>query len=103
MGPNDPSAPSLSVSDESSSSVELSWTEARGAESYTLHRRPPDGDFEVVADEIAENSFYTQYTDAGVSSGSDYEYRLTAVNSVGKTDSTIVRVTTGGSSNAAMD
>ncbi|WP_367996285.1 fibronectin type III domain-containing protein [Haloferax volcanii] len=103
VGPNDPSAPSLSVSDESSSSVELSWTEARGAESYTLHRRPPDGDFEVVADEIAENSFYTQYTDAGVSSGSDYEYRLTAVNSVGKTDSTIVRVTTGGSSNATMD
>jgi len=103
VGPNDPSAPSLSVSNESSSSVELSWTEARGAESYTLHRRPPDGDFEVVADEIAENSFYTQYTDAGVDSGSDYEYRLTAVNSVGETDSTIVRVATDGSSNAAMD
>ncbi|ELZ59067.1 MULTISPECIES: hypothetical protein [unclassified Haloferax] len=34
---------------------------------------------------------------------SDYEYRLTAVNSVGEADSTIVRVATDGSSNAAMD
>ncbi|MFB6308338.1 MAG: BNR-4 repeat-containing protein [Haloarculaceae archaeon] len=93
-----PAAPDLSVSSSSSSQVDLSWTGARGAVSYTIHRRPVGGSFSVVESGVAQNSFYTSYSDTSVSSGTDYEYRVEAVNSAGGTDSNIVSATTRGSS-----
>ncbi|WP_424004398.1 BNR-4 repeat-containing protein [Haloarcula salina] len=89
-----PAAPTLSVSRTASTAVALSWTEARGAVSYTVYRRPLGGRFAVVESGVARNSFFTQYTDTSIDPGTDYEYGVEAVNSAGGNGSNVVRTTT---------
>ena len=88
-----PSSPKDLVLNISSSNISLSWTaptSLSSASSYEIHRKTTaNGTFSSIG-----TSSSTSFTDANVSSGSNYWYRIFAKNSNGtSTGSNVVKVT----------
>jgi hypothetical protein len=62
-----------------SGDVKLRWTNAVGAQSYTVERKPVGGNYAAIATGLAEPN----YTDYDISSAGSYTYRILAVNANG--------------------
>ncbi|MFJ5717834.1 penicillin binding protein PBP4B [Neobacillus sp. NPDC093127] len=78
-----PDAPiTLSAKATGIKTVDLSWNTVSGADSYNVYRSTTsDGAFQKINIEpLATNSF----TDTGLHPGSEYYYKVTALNSVGE-------------------
>lgn len=58
--------------------VKVQWNAVVGADGYLLERCAPGADFEQLAE--LENGNTTEYTDAKISNGNTYIYRVTAYN-----------------------
>lgn len=72
-----PDAPeNLSVTLDGSGGVRLSWTETKGATSYTIYRAQENGGYAQIATKVTGNS----YTDRGLTAGASYSYQIAAVN-----------------------
>ncbi|HET9983242.1 MAG TPA: fibronectin type III domain-containing protein [Longimicrobiales bacterium] len=80
--PTPPAAPSqLSVLGTTKSSVDLAWKDnANNETSFEVERQDPHGQFRKVAT-LGAN--VTSYSDGGLKSKSDYDYRVRACNAVG--------------------
>ena len=79
--PATPPAPSGLTATAGESSVQVSWTAVSGATSYVLERAESSapGTFTGIGGSITA----TNYTDAAVTPGATYSYRVAAVNSNG--------------------
>lgn len=81
-----PAAPTNLVADPGDGSISLNWSDALGADSYTVRRsESPSGPFSVVADEVTD----TTYTDKGLVNGNRYYYVVSASNPAGEGASSI--------------
>jgi hypothetical protein len=69
------SAPSLTLSGSSASTVALAWSQADGITGYTLQRQSPGTAYAPVAELPAEQH---QYLDEGLAPHTAYSYRLVA-------------------------
>jgi fibronectin type 3 domain-containing protein len=76
-----PSTPTgLAVSGVTSTSIDLSWNTANGANGYKIYRAPSaDGTFAQVG-----TSNINSYTDSGLSPNTAYYYKVSAVNTIGE-------------------
>lgn len=84
-----PYAPTYIHGVASNGRVYMEWNEARGADTYTVKRRVPGGEFEVVVDGLTSLS----YIDNSAENGKEYEYTVTAINENGESIvSTVVPV-----------
>jgi len=85
-----PEAPTNLTLSIASSAIAQSWTAVSGATSYEIYRKTSDtGTFSSIG-----TSTNTSFTDNNVSSGSNYWYRIFAINSNGtSTGSNVVKVT----------
>jgi hypothetical protein len=85
-----PEAPTNLTLSIASDAITQSWTAVSGATSYEIYRKTSDtGTFSSVG-----TSTNTSFTDTNVSSGSNYWYRIFAINSNGtSTGSNVVKVT----------
>ncbi|WP_390206870.1 BNR repeat-containing protein [Halocatena marina] len=89
-----PDTPTLSTGDEGAAGIELDWNHARRAKSYTIYRREAGtSSWNTIESGFSEASFVSDYTDISVTPGTDYEYKVTAVNSAGSADSNTVSAT----------
>lgn len=88
-----PAKPDLRPTYTTTDGIELSWTEAERASSYSLHRRPEGGAFSEIASGLADPSFHTSYTDTNVQADTTYEYKIEANNDAGSTESDVITVT----------
>jgi fibronectin type 3 domain-containing protein/N-acetylneuraminic acid mutarotase/outer membrane biosynthesis protein TonB len=77
-----PATPSIpAVGSPTSSSLAISWTGVSGATSYNLYRSTfSTGPYSQVASGLTS----TSYTNTGLSSGTTYYYKVSAVNSCGE-------------------
>ena len=76
-----PAAPGNVSATSSGASIQLSWTGAPGATSYTIKRSTsPNGTFTTIASGITT----TSYTDSPTADGTTYYYVVTGVNSTGE-------------------
>ncbi|MDR1220670.1 MAG: fibronectin type III domain-containing protein [Treponema sp.] len=99
-GTTAPNAPTgVTASALSSSSVNVSWTAAPGATSYKVYRSgSPSGTYTQVGSPSSAS-----YTDTGLSSGTTYYYKVSAVNSAGESaQSSYTSATTSSSSSATV-
>lgn len=70
----------LTVTDRSSSSISLSWTDnAAGEDGYDIYRSSDGATFEKIATIGADS---TSFTDSGLSGGTTYTYRVAASNTI---------------------
>ncbi len=83
--PTVPAAPTgLTATKNSASQITVSWSAATGADSYNLYRSttsgfaPTDGGVTKIA------GVTSPYANTGLSAGTTYYYKVTAVNSVGE-------------------
>ncbi|MCL6589590.1 MAG: hypothetical protein K6U80_06515 [Firmicutes bacterium] len=84
-----PGAPNLAAFEPGDGRVTLLWNKAAGAQSYRVKRATAiDG----IYNTIATNLTGTTYTDTGLTNGSNYYYRISAVNSGGESDASAVAV-----------
>ncbi|OAI45958.1 hypothetical protein AYO44_12210 [Planctomycetaceae bacterium SCGC AG-212-F19] len=60
--------------------IGLSWAASAGATSYNIYRSTSSGTESLLTSGIATNS----YTDAGLTNGTSYFYKVTAVNTAGE-------------------
>lgn len=65
------------------SEVELTWSEATGAESYNLYRDTVSTD-EAEGNPLEESISQTTFSDGSAENGTTYYYRVTSVNPEGK-------------------
>ena len=89
--PNAPATPTgFAGSALSTSSNSLSWTAVQAATSYDIYRSATvDGTFARLGSEPTVSSSSTvAYTDAGLSAGTAYFYKITSLNSNGESTST---------------
>ena len=77
--PSVPTAPAVSI--VSSSQLDISWSSASGATSYSLHYQVGDGAFSEVYAGTA-----TSFSHTGLSSNTTYIYKLKAVNEQGSSE-----------------
>ena len=75
--PSVPTAPAVSI--VSSSQLDISWSSASGAASYSLHYQVGDGAFSEVYAGTA-----TSYNHTGLNANTTYYYKIKAVNSAGE-------------------
>ena len=94
-GPSAPNTPTgLAVTQNSETSVHVSWNAASGATSYVLERNSPATP--AVFAQIGGSITGTSYDDATVTVGDEYSYRVSASNASGTSDpSAAVSFTTG--------
>jgi len=76
-----PDAPANLTAVSGNSKVDLTWSAAEGAVTYTLKRGTADGGPYTV---IAEGITATAYTDMSVTNGTKYYYVVSAVNTAGE-------------------
>jgi fibronectin type 3 domain-containing protein len=70
----------LTAIEQSASSIALSWDAVTGATSYKVYRAVnADGEYSCMA-----TTGNTSYVDTGISDGTTYYYKVSAVNSVGE-------------------
>ncbi|MCM3409986.1 pectinesterase family protein [Metabacillus litoralis] len=60
--------------------VELKWNAVEGTTSYTVKRKTGSEDYAVIAENVQE----TSYTDSEVTTGTQYDYVITAKNGAGE-------------------
>ncbi|MGE5329543.1 MAG: fibronectin type III domain-containing protein [Deltaproteobacteria bacterium] len=70
-----------SVTVLSSSEMQINWGAVNGAQTYNIYRRI--GTKNAQWDKIG-NTQNTSYTDNGLSPGTDYDYKVSALNSIGE-------------------
>jgi hypothetical protein len=82
-----PGAPgNLNATAISSSEIDISWTDTSDDETgYRVERRPNGGTYGTVATLAADS---ITYSDAALSAGSTYEYRITAFNAEAESSAT---------------
>lgn len=80
-----PGAFTLTTTAQSSSSIQLNWTESSGATSYDVYR---------ATQKLATGLTTTSYTDTGLSASTQYCYSIVAVNTAGQTESNQACATT---------
>ena len=78
-------APTLTATAKSSSRIDLSWTVAPGAESYTIYRN---------GDEIASGIITTSYSDTDLNPETEYSYEIKAIRGSESVKSSAVSATT---------
>ncbi len=77
---------SLSATVQSSSEIDLSWTDTSDDETnYRVERRPSGGTYSTIDTLDADT---TTYSDNGLDSGTTYEYRVTAFNAEAESSTT---------------
>ena len=79
------SAPTLTATAKSSSRIDLSWTVAPGADSYTIYRN---------GNEIASGIATTSYSDTGLTPETTYSYEVKAIRGSESVKSGVVYATT---------
>lgn len=79
--PTAPAAPTGLTAAGGNAQAALSWTASSGATSYNVYRGTSAGGESGTA--IASGITTTSYTDTGLTNGTTYYYKVTAVNSVG--------------------
>jgi fibronectin type 3 domain-containing protein len=79
-----PAAPTGLAATAAGADIALNWTGSAGAVSYKVWRSTTEGG---AYTEIASNVLDTTYTDAGLTAGSTFYYKVQAVNDEAKTGS----------------
>jgi len=79
-GTTAPPAPTGLTATATSSTIQLGWSSAAGATSYTIKKFNADSGVFVV---IAENVTATNYTDSGLNAATTYRYKVQAENAAG--------------------
>jgi len=80
-GCSTPSAPTGLTATAGDTQIALSWTASSGATSYSVYRGTTAGGESTTA--IATGITATSYTNTGLTNGTAYYYKVTAVNSCG--------------------
>jgi fibronectin type 3 domain-containing protein len=76
LAPIPPPAPAFLTANATNNQVELNWSSASGAKTYSVYRAPSqDGLFDTVATGI----FFTTFTDTNFIPGTTYYYRVRSV------------------------
>jgi hypothetical protein len=75
-----PASPAGLIPKDSSSGIKLTWIASIGAKNYAIKRATKNGDYEVIARDVAA----TTYTDDKASSGATYRYVVSASNPAGE-------------------
>jgi fibronectin type 3 domain-containing protein len=76
-----PNAPTNLIATSGNLQIGLNWIGSNGASSYNIKRSPTSGGSFTT---IASNITLTNYTDTGLSNGTTYYYKVSAVNSGGE-------------------
>ncbi len=76
---------SLEVTDSTTNSISLEWSEASSAEYYVVERKTGSGEYSTIQSNIPA----INYTDIGLTNGTTYTYRVKGC-AVNKTDSSVV-------------
>lgn len=79
---NPPSAPTSLMANAGNAQVSLTWNGSTGATSYNIYRSLTAGGEGATA--YATGVTSTSFTDTGVTNGTTYYYKVTAVNSAGE-------------------
>jgi fibronectin type 3 domain-containing protein/peptidoglycan/xylan/chitin deacetylase (PgdA/CDA1 family) len=83
VAPTAPNAPvGLTAAANGASSITLNWTASTDATGYNVYRATTSGGSYVKVNNAPTSA--TSYTDTGLSEGTTYYYKLTAVNSAGE-------------------
>ncbi len=65
--------------EDGSLAIEIAWDSVKGADSYHVYRKLPDGAWEYLAKNVTENTF----TDTTVANGQVYDYTVRAITDEG--------------------
>lgn len=79
--PSAPAAPTSLTATAENAQIGLSWTASSGATSYNVYRGTSSGGESATA--IATGVTTTSYTNTGLTNGTAYYYKITAVNAEG--------------------
>jgi hypothetical protein len=86
-----PGSTSLEASAVSSTEIHLTWVDVSTETGYRIERSFDGENWETV---FSADANVTSHTDAGLSAGTTYYYRVVATNAAGSSASNVVQVTT---------